>query len=59
MTTTEVDYHLAAIARHLECLAEPRRMSLSEVLRLGDPSPSSHFAVLAALGVEEEGAERT
>ena len=57
MTTTEVDYHLAAIARHLECLAEPRRMSLSEVLLLGGLPPSSHYASLAALG--EEGAERT
>ena len=59
MTTTEVDYHLAAIARHLEALAEPtlapRRMSLGEVLALG--GPTSHFASFAAL--EVEGADRT
>ena len=54
MTTTEVDYHLAAIARHLEALAEPtlapRRMSLGEVLTGLRPSPTRRCLRRAHVG---------
>lgn len=59
MTTDEqVDYHLAAIGRHLDCLdaisAGPRRLGLEEVLQLGDPAGPFTLRARGAFRDEEE-----